>query len=145
MMSIRRARGEDLRSILRIEKMSFARDAWDRDIFLDYLARSGTLFLAATIDHAVVGYIVASLGDTRAEVDSIAVAPAKRGRGIASALLQRVVGVLRRRGLKTVCLNVRIENQAAIRLYRKLGFRRVRRVHGYYDDGASAWRMRKSG
>jgi len=145
-ISIRRARSDDLPSILRIEKRSFARDAWDRELFLDYLARPDNfLFLAAIIDRAVVGYVVAFQGATRAEVDSIAVAPAKRGRGIAVALLKRVIGLLRHRGFRTVSLNVRLKNKAAIRLYRKLGFQRVRRVNGYYEDGAAAWRMRKSG
>ena len=144
-MSIRRARSEDLRSILRIEKISFVRDAWDRELFLDYLAHpDSSLFLAATVDRAVVGYVIAFQGETRAEVDSIAVAPAKRGRGVAIALLKRVIGLLRQRGLRTVSLNVRLENKTAIRLYRKLGFQRARRVNGYYEDGASAWRMRKS-
>jgi ribosomal-protein-alanine acetyltransferase len=145
-MSIRRTRGDDLRSILRIEKRSFARDAWNKELFLDYLARPDNfLFLTATIGHAVVAYVVAFQGATRAEVGSIAVAPAKRGRGIAVALLKRVIGVLRQRGFRTVSLNVRPRNKAAIRLYRKLGFQRVRRVNGYYEDGAAAWRMRKSG
>lgn len=146
MMSIRRARPGDLQSILRIEKRSFARDAWDRELFLDYLAQSGnSVFLAATIDCAVVGYVVAFHRETSAEVDSIAVAPAKRGRGVAGALLKRVIALLRQRGFRTVSLNVRLENKAAIRLYRKLGFQRVRRVNGYYEDGAAAWRMRRTG
>ena len=144
-MTIRRTRGDDLPSILRIEKRSFARDAWNKESFLDYLARpDNSLFLTATIDHAVVGYVVAFQGATRAEVDSIAVAPARRGRGVAVALLTRVIGLLRQRGFRTVSLNVRLRNKA-IRLYRKLGFQRVRRVNGYYEDGAPAWRMRKSG
>jgi ribosomal-protein-alanine N-acetyltransferase len=143
-MMIRRARSEDLPSILRIEKISFVDDAWDRETFREYLVRpDNSVFLAATIDRAVVAYIIASRGDARAEVDSIAVAPAKRGRGVGGALLKRVIGLLRQRELKTVSLNVRLENKAAIRLYRKLGFQRVRRVNGYYEDGASAWRMRR--
>ena len=146
MISIRRARSADLQSILRIEKKSFARDAWDRELFLDYLARPDrSVFLVATIGSAVVGYALAFHSETRAEVDSIAVAPTARRKGVAVALLKRVIGVLRLRGFRTVSLNVRLENKAAIGLYRMLGFQRVRRVSGYYEDGAPAWRMRKSG
>jgi ribosomal-protein-alanine N-acetyltransferase len=103
------------------------------------------VFLVATIDRVVVGYALAFRSATRAEVDSIAVTPAQRGQGVAVTLLKRVIGFLRRRGFRTVSLNVRPENTAAIRLYRKLGFQRIRRVSGYYEDGAPAWRMRKSG
>src|ERR1019366_7796226 len=102
MISIRRARSADLQSILRIERKSFARDAWDRELFLDYLARSDrSVFLIATIGRAVVGYALAFPSETRAEVDSIAVAPAARRKGVAVALLKGVIGGLRLRGFRT--------------------------------------------
>jgi len=143
--SIKQAEFGDLASIVRIEKQSFDHDAWDRELFLGYLARSDrSVFLVAAIGRKVVGYALAFHSPTRAELHSIAVAPGARGRGIAAALLRRVFALLRRRGFETVSLNVRLENEAAVRLYRKLGFRRVRRVDGYYEDGAPAWRMRRS-
>jgi ribosomal-protein-alanine acetyltransferase len=142
-MNIRKARVGDLVSIVRIEKQSFDRDAWDRELFLDYLAQADrSVFLAAVIDGRVVGYALAFHSPICAELHSIAVAPRARGRGVAVALLRRIVGLLRQRGFEIVSLNVRLENTAAIGLYRKLGFQRVRRVNGYYEDGAPAWRMR---
>jgi [ribosomal protein S18]-alanine N-acetyltransferase len=44
----------------------------------------------------------------------------------------------------TMTLTVRLDNTPAIALYRKLGFARERRINGYYDDGAPAWRVRMS-
>jgi [ribosomal protein S18]-alanine N-acetyltransferase len=144
-MDIRPAHADDLPSIVRIENKSFDRDAWDGELFLDYLAQSArSVFLVAAIDRQVVGYALAFHSETRAEIHSIAVAPAERGRGVAVALLRRVLASLRRRGFQTVSLNVRLENKAAIGLYKKLGFDRVRRVNGYYEDGGPAWRMRRS-
>lgn len=141
---IRRARVDDLPSILRIERNSFDRDAWDREIFLDYLHRSAnSIFLIAANDGKVIGYALARHSATRAEIHSIAIAPAQRGGGVAVALLKRVLSLLLRRGFEKVSLDVRLENKAAISLYRKLGFERVRRVNGYYEDGAPAWRMRR--
>jgi [ribosomal protein S18]-alanine N-acetyltransferase len=144
MMSIRRARHDDLPSILRIERKSFARDAWDREQFLDYFDQSTrSVFLVVVGNNAVLGYALAFHSETRAEIHSVAVAPAQRGQGLAVALLKRVIRLLRRRGFRTVLLNVRLENKAAVGLYRKLGFQRVRRVNGYYEDGAPALRMRR--
>jgi ribosomal-protein-alanine N-acetyltransferase len=141
---IRRARSSDIPAILRIEKKSFGGDAWDREAFVDYLAQPDrSVFLVATIKGKIVGYALAFHAKTRAEVDSIAVAPAQRGQGVAVALMKRIVFRLARRGFKAVSLSVRLENEAAIRLYRKLGFRRIRRINSYYEDGAPAWRMRK--
>lgn len=130
---------------MRIENSSFGCDAWHRAAFLDYLDRPAkSVFLVATIHRRAVGYALAFHSGIRAEIHSIAVAPAQRGRGVAVRLLNRIMASLRRRGFKTVSLNVRLENEAAIGLYRKLGFQRTRRVNGYYDDGAPAWRMRRS-
>ena len=144
-MEIRRAHADDLPSIVRIENSSFDRDAWDREFFLEYLAQSArSVFLVAAIDRRIVGYALAFQSRTRAEIHSIAIAPGQRGRGIAAAFLKRTLAQLRRRGFETVSLNVRLENKAAIGLYRKLGFQRVRRVNGYYEDGAPAWRMRRT-
>ncbi|MDP9054914.1 MAG: ribosomal protein S18-alanine N-acetyltransferase [Acidobacteriota bacterium] len=144
MLSIRRARPTDLPSILRIEKKSFAHDAWDRENFAGYFAQSKrTVFLVAHVRCSVVGYALAYHSLTRAEIDSIAVAPSKRGHGIAPALLTRLLASLRRRGFPAVSLRVRLDNLTAIRLYQKLGFARIRRVNNYYDDGAPALRMRR--
>jgi ribosomal-protein-alanine N-acetyltransferase len=144
-MYIRRATVDDLPSILRIERKSFDSDAWDRDLFLEYLGKAGkSLFLVAIVQRKIAGYALSFHTRTKAEIYSIAVAPDERGRGVAMALLTRTLALLLRGGFETVFLNVRLENTAAIQLYRKLGFHRVRRVNGYYDDGAPAWRMRRS-
>ena len=143
-MSIRRAAPEDLTAILRIETKCFARDAWNRDQFLDYLAQpERSIFLVATINGIARAYAVAYHTASRAEIDSIAVSTAHRGKGMAAALLRRAMNSLRKRDLPAVFLNVRLDNHAAIRLYRKLGFERIRRVGDYYEDGAPALRMRR--
>ena len=103
------------------------------------------MFLVATANRAVIGYALAVQRGTAAEIHSLAVDPEHRGRGVGVALLKRVIGLLRHRGFSIVYLTVRLENEAAIGLYQKLGFQRVRRLNGYYEDGAAGWRMRRIG
>jgi ribosomal-protein-alanine N-acetyltransferase len=144
MTSIRRTRIEDLPAILRIETKSFARDAWRRDQFLDYLAHPARcVFLVASMNGTVIAYALAYHTAIRSEIDSIAVTPRHRRKGIAATLLKRVLNSLRGLGLPAVFLNVRLENDSAMRLYRELGFAPIRRIQNYYEDGATAIRMRR--
>ena len=140
---LRRATRDDLPALMRIEGTSFGRHAWERDQFLDYLAEPETsVFLVAVTVGGVAGYIIGFYEHNRAEVDSVAVKPSYRGQGVAAALLARLMTLLRRRGFATLKLTVRLDNTAAIALYRKLGFSRERRINRHYEDGAPAWRMR---
>ena len=144
MISIRRVVPADLTAILRLEKQCFARDAWHRDQFSGYLVQpERSVFLLAAVNTVVTAYVIAYHTASRAEIDSIAVSKAHRGNGIAAALLRRSMNTLRRRGLTSVFLNVRLDNEAAIGLYRKLSFEPVRRVETYYEDQAPALRMRR--
>ena len=144
-LNIRRATRDDLTAILRIEKASFLRDAWTREQFRGYLSDPvNCIFLVAVKGAVIAGYAIGFHTGTRSELDSIAVAPAHRSSGIAAALMRRLMALMRRRGVSTMSLMVRLDNTAAITLYRKLGFRRERRVNDYYEDGAPAWRMKAS-
>jgi len=142
---IRRATCDDLTAIVGIESASFGPDAWERKWFAGYLAApENCVFLVASKSEIVVGYALAVHNQTHSELDSIAVAPSRRGLGIAAMLMNRLNPILRRRGVSIMTLMVRLDNVSAIALYRKLRFSRERRINGYYEDGAPAWRMRMS-
>jgi [ribosomal protein S18]-alanine N-acetyltransferase len=131
----------DLPGIMRIERASFAREAWPREFFLDYFA-AAALFLVAKVDGRIAGYSMATRTRHGAEIESLAVLPRYRNRGIATALLKQTIRKARRSGAPAISLMVRRNNQSAIRLYRNLGFVRVATVANYYPDGSAAWRMR---
>jgi ribosomal-protein-alanine N-acetyltransferase len=134
----------DLPGILRMERESFHRDAWPREVFLDYAAAVPELFLVARIEGKIAGYCIACLTRQDAELASLAVRPLYRNRRVATALLNATIRKLRRSGVAAIWLMVRRENEAAIRLYRKLGFVRIRTVPNYYDGRSTGWRMRIS-
>jgi [ribosomal protein S18]-alanine N-acetyltransferase len=139
---IRRAGRADLSAILRIERASFTDEAWDRELFAAYLHDHPELFIVATLDGRVVGYMITCVARHRvAEIASIAVHPESRGRRIARTMLLHTAIRLRVRGVRSWWLMVRPVNTPAIRLYRAAGFRRQAMVRGYYHDGGSAWRM----
>jgi ribosomal-protein-alanine N-acetyltransferase len=78
-------------------------------------------------------------------VVSIAVREPYRRRGIAKALMLRVMtkgsGVY---DASECYLEVRVGNEPAIKLYENLKYAKVKRNYGYYMDGEDAWVMASS-
>lgn len=128
----------DLLAVFRIEKVSFPQP-WPYRAFERYLGEPG--FLVADTGE-VVGYVLADWvpnhGRPLGHVKDIAVAPAYRGRGVGSTLLDRAIDVLGDRNARSVKLEVRASNDPALSLYRRFGFTHRNTSRGYYTDGEDA-------
>jgi ribosomal protein S18 acetylase RimI-like enzyme len=69
-------------------------------------------------------------------VHGLAVDSAARRRGVASALLRSAADAARAEGLGSIDLCVGVANGAAVALYERAGFARMRRLADYYPPGA---------
>ncbi len=137
-------RESNLASLLRIERACFGRDAYSPGLFREWRATPGSVFLIARVGRVMAGYVLGVASAGAGEVVSIAVAPPFRRAGVGRALMNALLEKLSGAGAGRAELMVRLENDSAIRFYRGLGFRRVRRVAGYYEDGGGGWLMRKA-
>lgn len=133
--SVRLFQPIDMTRILAVERAGFGEWAWDRNLFAEYARTCGESFLVALEGSKVVGYCIACVARGMASLESIAVAPSARGKGAADALLRAVLRRLRRRGISRVALMVKVTNERARGFYERYGFRKVRRVSRYYEDG----------
>ena len=124
---------------MEIERASFGKDAWTAELFREYWRACPELFLIAKDRRRIAGYRIGRVDWRGAELESIAVDPSYRGRGIAQALLNATISQLRAGSLR---LMVSTSNAAALRFYQQFGFSQVRKVPGYYGVGRDAWRMR---
>lgn len=141
MVVVRPAKLFDMPEIVRIERASF-REQYPRGVFLIFLENNPDTFLVAEYNGRVIGYVMAYLRpDLEGHIMSIAVDPKYRGKGVGSALLSEVIERLAARGAKWIGLEVRVSNQNAINLYERFGFKRIKRVIGYYSDGEDAYYM----
>jgi len=77
---------------------------------------------------------------TAGHVTSLAVMPAYRRQGLAAALMDQLHHQL---NTDRVGLHVRPSNQAATRLYERLGYRVHERIPSYYHDGEDGYYMLK--
>jgi ribosomal-protein-alanine N-acetyltransferase len=131
----------DLDSVLAIESASFPRP-WTRAHFLDEIQSPfGSPLLAVTPDGRVAGYLCLKVILDEAEILDVAVDGALRGRGIGRLLVQHACEVCRARQVDFLGLEVRASNEAAIGLYRQLGFCESGRRKKYYENGEDALLM----
>jgi ribosomal-protein-alanine N-acetyltransferase len=112
----------DLEQVADIERHTFS-DPWSSKAFREALQAASMRALGA-FDEAgsLIGYAFAQVAADEGEILNIAVAPAARGRGVGTDILAAMLNRLRREGIRTVYLEVRQSNEAAIRLYRRAGF-----------------------
>jgi ribosomal-protein-alanine N-acetyltransferase len=124
---------KDLGAIEEIERSSYP-TPWSRSMFAGELTKTSSVSLGAFERDRLVGYVIVSRYVDAWHVMNIAVHPQRRGRGVASALLERLFEVTANDTRRGYTLEVRVSNEGAIKLYERYGFtkRGVRR--GYYTD-----------
>lgn len=142
---IRPATLADLDALVDLENRCFSVDRLSRRNFRYMLTRAHAVTLVDERDGLVCGYslVLFSSGTSLARLYSIAVAPAYRGEGIARALAEAAEAVALENECVTMRLELRPDNQAALRLYRSLGYRQFGWLANYYEDHADAIRLER--
>ncbi|KAK6226628.1 acetyltransferase [Colletotrichum tabaci] len=100
-------------------------------------------------DSSLIGVIVCKLEvhsshsppTRRGYIAMLAVASPYRGKGIATSLVKRAIDAMAQRNADEVVLETEETNTQAMRLYERLGFLRSKKLHRYYLNGNSAYRL----
>ena len=137
---IRPAAPADVDAVAALEATCQGPDAWGTWLVRDGI--EGGLptirYFVAEVDGEVVGYAVGSFVGDIAELQRIGVAPAARRTGVATALLDAVVGEAPATGADRLLLEVREDNAGALAFYAARGFIEIDRRPRYYRDGTTA-------
>jgi len=121
---IRKATPADLDGILEVEKTSFDCDWFSRRQFAYLISHAKGMFYVAEYDKRIVGYIslLHSSKSKSIRIYSIAVHPEARGHRLGQRLMDISKEYAKECNLKQISLEVRVDNIAAINLYRRNGF-----------------------
>jgi [ribosomal protein S18]-alanine N-acetyltransferase len=136
------ARPRDAAKIAAMHAASFQR-GWGEDEIQRLLIDRSVVGHCSRSGQTMTGFVLSRMAADEAEILSIAIAPAWRGRGLSRPLLDLNLRRLAGLGIRTVFLEVDEHNDAARRLYKRAGFREVGRREGYYAAGASALMLRR--
>ena len=97
--------------------------------------------LVACVHGNIVGFAIMRYGEDDAHLDLLAVAPPYRRLGIARQLVAWLEECAMVAGIFTIALEVRAENHGAQKFYKRLGYRELARLPGYYQGIEGALRM----
>lgn len=119
--------------VLEIERECFS-SPWSRESLEAELGNEYARFFAAVCDGTVIGYIGAFNVFGEVSLGNLAVKKEYRKAGVASALLNELEKTAEAENAEFITLEVRQSNEAAIRLYKKLGFSQSGLRKGFYQN-----------
>ncbi|MCK4475949.1 MAG: ribosomal protein S18-alanine N-acetyltransferase [Methanophagales archaeon] len=141
-IKIRNFEMPDIRRVMEIEEESFLDG--ESELYIEMYEEWPEGFLVAEKEDKVIGFVVVVLTpEGEGRVFALAVDSQYRGEGVGRTLLKAAFGVLRKRKIGYMRLEVRVSNQIAQRLYRSMGFMEIGFVPFYYKDAEGAIVMRK--
>jgi ribosomal-protein-alanine N-acetyltransferase len=126
-------RPEDVPEVLSIEQASFT-TPWSEILFMNEIFKPRSLPKVARVGEKIVGYICANQVLDEGHILNVTVHPGHRRQGIAEELVRHMVGLLAGNACRVIFLEVRISNEAALRMYERSGFRMIAVRKRYYTS-----------
>ena len=133
-LTIRLASKEDIEPMARLDKICFSAP-WSKESFeSEIMENTRAIYIVAIVDNELVGY--AGLWGILDEghITNIAVHPSYRRKHIGEALVTVLAKTAEDSGIDKLTLEVRVSNEQAKALYKKLGFEAKGLRKGYYED-----------
>jgi [ribosomal protein S18]-alanine N-acetyltransferase len=132
-MLIRDMQEKDTTAVHEIECTTFSKP-WSQKDFTESLKDVHNLYLVVEENEKIIAYCglwgVAGEG----QINNVAVEKTSRGRGIGFAMLKTLIETGKSKGLEAFTLEVRVNNNSAITLYKKLGFKDAGIRKNFYEE-----------
>lgn len=134
---------EDLEAVAKLEELCFS-IPWSTNAIEEAFANELYRFVAVEENGSVVGYANFRIVADEGEIERVAVHPDSRRRGYGRKLMEAMVEYSRKKGVRDMTLDVRVNNEKAINLYESCGFVEEGRRKDYYreptEDAIIMWR-----
>jgi ribosomal-protein-alanine N-acetyltransferase len=145
-ITLRPATTDDVDAIMAIEAPVFGHEAWSTEAMARDVGDSNCVYFVAEAGTEVIAYagLLCPPGSGEADVQTIAVLPAARSKGLGRRLMAQLLAAAEQRRATRIFLEVRADNPQAIALYSSLGFEEIAVRPGYYQpEGVDAVVMRR--
>jgi len=148
---IRKFELKDLDCVIEINRLCLPENYPER-FFRTIYSELSSAFLVSEINGEVIGYTMGRIETglshfsifhraKKGHTVSIAILPEYRRRGIGTRLLNRSIEALIKEGANELFLEVRVSNDAAVKMYQTLGYEIIKEIRHYYRDFEGAYLM----
>lgn len=147
-ITVRQITINDLEKLYEIERECFTAEAFTKEHIMLLLQDSNSVSLVAQVNGEVAGFIIGLIqhirGMKKGHICTIDVATKHRRRGVGIKLLKELEQIFARKGVEVCYLEARLNNVAALELYKRQGYSEVERLKDYYFEGAHGVRLQKN-
>ncbi|RLI20141.1 ribosomal-protein-alanine N-acetyltransferase [Candidatus Bathyarchaeota archaeon] len=146
-IKIEQASITDLQILYKIERECFFSEAFSMEEILFLIKNPNSISLVAKISGQIAGFVIGLVYDAGKEkighVFTLDVAKKYRRKGVAMKLMKELELKFKEKGAKECFLEVRIDNNAARKLYEKLGYEEIACLKDYYGSGVHGIKLKK--
>ena len=139
-LNIRLGSLADLNLIVNIEKIAFLTDPWSiKMIKLEFFKESISKSYVFELNGKIVGYAFITIIKYEIHLNRIAIDPNYQQKGFGFQLLKKILEENSKN--KSVFLELKYSNISALKLYRKVGFKKYNTRKNYYSNNNDALLM----
>jgi len=140
-MAIRKFEYRDIEAVLKIANESFP-EKYSSEFLLYLWTSFPDGFLVAEKNNEIAGFVISvKISKSELRILMLAVNKKYRRQNIGSSLLRELI--IRFPEVRRIFLEVRIDNEGAIKFYKKNGFFIKDKIEDFYTDGTAAYIMEK--
>ncbi len=133
----------DLEEIAILEEKVFGIDGFSLELLQKLIHRN--IVFAKIIDkkRKILGISICIEGVKKlANIVNFVIRKDYQNQGLGTLLLKKTLKEInKKKQFKFVTLNVNVDNDVAIKLYKKFGFNIIKKIENYYESGASSFLM----
>ena len=143
MIKVRLFKPTDMFSVIKLASDTLT-ERYSPSLFTYFFETFPQGFIIAEKAHKIIGFAIGVKTDSeRAKILMLSVSELHRKKNIGSLLLNRFLEEISKENIKHISLEVRTDNEKAIRFYQKHDFKISEKLTEFYQNGEEAYTMRR--
>jgi ribosomal-protein-alanine acetyltransferase len=144
-MKIKEVKLQDLKTIFKLEQKIFGKNAFSKET-IKKLIGNNEFFLKidkGRLKKSLTGFVIVIKDrKDRANIINFLIDTKYQNLGIGTLLLRKIIEEIKKsKEVRNIILNVNVNNQNAIKLYKSHGFKKIKEINNYYNSGESSFLM----